>query len=367
MEVNKIFGKINQECNLLDKLKDKRKLVFLGEKETIDYLQRFFKNNNSQQRYYAFSEDMDINIFFEEMIKSQCYAVIVSSVIDENTIFNKIKNYVGSLSLKIPVLRLFADIFVNLKSGYKLMQSSECQLICPKVAYAIVSTPRSGSTALCTALTSTKVAGFPREHLRHDSAVITKNCNFDYIKYLKILMSCKVTDNGVFGTKFISHFLQAHEDSKFNFNQIVNEFKWIYLVRRNKQKQAVSLFLAKESNVWHAHFPDKYQEYMNFIATLNFKESDILKGVYQRYNYLLKQENYLELFFDKFKVCPLVIEYEDFADSNERCVEKIFNYLNINISGFQKSSLFKARASTHKLGSNLAEEILQKYQEKYGL
>ena len=97
--------------------------------------------------------------------------------------------------------------------------------------------------------------------------------------------------------------------------QIVDQFKWIYLERKDKQKQAVSLFIAQTSNLWHATSNNKLNDYTNSISTINVDESQYLEKIHGLYKYLVDQEKYLVSFFDEFSISPLYITYEDFAES----------------------------------------------------
>ena len=360
MEVQAIFQKLSKESPILNKLKNEQNLVFVGDRLTLNYLKSFFDNDaqSANYTYYSLAESQ-----LDKQKLLECKAVIVASTIDENVIYFRTKLHIQNLAINVPVLKLFADIFINFKCGQDLLQPADLNMTIPDIAYAIVSTPRSGSTAICSILNSTGIAGYPKEHLRHDSEIITQHCNFDYIRYLKILMSRHVTKNNVFGTKFISHFLQEHTKSKFDLKQISNQFKWIYLERQDKQKQAVSLFIAQTSNLWHATSKNKYNDYTSSIDTLDINESKYLEKIHGLYKYLVEQEKYIVSFFDRYSLSPLSIKYEDFAESNEKCLTEILNYLNI--SNIENVSLSSAKVNTRKLKSNLAKELTEKYKERY--
>ncbi len=151
------------------------------------------------------------------------------------------------------------------------MQSSDFPIKSPQIAYAIVSTPRSGSTALCEALATTQMAGFPTEHLRAPTLFLTKYCKFNPLRYLQLSMTYQTTKNEVFGTKLISHFLEGYQES-LSFDN----FKFIYLIRRDKIAQAVSGFIATKINMWHVYSGEQSQKYKSQLKTINIQDSELL-------------------------------------------------------------------------------------------
>ena len=67
-------------------------------------------------------------------------------------------------------------------------------------------------------------------------------------------MSYQVTSNGVFSTKFISHYLQDLQKTKFDFKLLFKNLdKFIYLVRKDTLAQAISIVLANKTKIWHIY------------------------------------------------------------------------------------------------------------------
>ncbi|MDY7006345.1 MAG: Stf0 family sulfotransferase [Cyanobacteriota bacterium] len=282
-------------------------------------------------------------------------------------------------------MKLFSDIFVNIQTNRKLLQTSECELKLPKIAYAVVSTPRSGSTALCETLTATKIAGFPQEDLRHPSQILTQYCKFDPVRYLHILMMNQTTNNGVFGTKLISHFLQDHFQSSSNFHQIIDEFKFIYLIRRDKIAQAVSSFLGEKTNMWHIYSGEQSKNYQSKLEKINIEDTD-LEEIHNKYQYLLNQESFLKDFFHEHQISPLIVDYEKFIEFPEDNLNQIAKYLGILgnqkinvVNKYQykiyeimksfkligKNQQIKVKLKTRPLKSNISKQAIGSYQDKY--
>ncbi|MBR8828226.1 MAG: hypothetical protein DSM107014_10070 [Gomphosphaeria aponina SAG 52.96 = DSM 107014] len=363
MLVEKVFERL-AETNILEKLAEKKKLAFIGEPETTTYLSNFFEpKGKSGYRYFSW-QDGKIAASATEPKLEQSLTIIVASIQDEEAIYAEVNKYVAEQKLDLRVIRLFTDIFVNLIADRDLLQTSDCELKQPRLAYAVMSTPRSGSTFLCNTLKSTGIAGFPDEHLREPSLILAQNCHFDYVRYLKILMQHKVTANGVFGTKIISHFLQDHKQTELDFNPIDYISKFVYLIRKDKVAQAVSIFVAEKTNIWDVKKfdtarQDKYKEKIKELEKRQIGEQDLAR-VHHLYQDLLNQEKYLENFLAENKMSPMVIEYEAVEQDIEGYVKQILEYLGISYGDL------KIKMPDVKLRSELSENLISQYRKKYG-
>lgn len=120
--------------------------------------------------------------------------------------------------------------------------------------YLICSSPRSGSTLLGQMLYDSRVAGDPLEYL--NSAYMTAaQQRFGHSRsmsdYLAVLEKYRTSENGVFGMKIHwSHFEKIFKDESSKINFLDRWGKIIFIRRKNKILQAVSLFRASRSNIW---------------------------------------------------------------------------------------------------------------------
>ncbi|MBO9997394.1 MAG: hypothetical protein J7641_00055 [Cyanobacteria bacterium SID2] len=208
-----LFAEPQIQSNLLQKLKNTGNILFVGERSSLNVLERYLTTSVYPNSYIWESQLED---FLESCNLSFGYeAVAIASVKDEHALFDRVSDLLISKEIQIPVLKLFSDIFVNSMTGRELLTRSDCEFTPPKLAYAIVSTPRCGTTLLCSLLESTGVAGYPKEHLQRPSQLLTLQCRLDWVRYIQMLMTHNTTPNGVFGTKIISHFLQEHQKSEY--------------------------------------------------------------------------------------------------------------------------------------------------------
>jgi LPS sulfotransferase NodH len=360
MNIETIFNSL-AETNFLEKLALENNLVFIGESNIISYLQTNLENqkNFKKNSYFVSDTNIEHNLInnFQNLIHER--AIIVVSTNNENEIHTDLQILVTKLNIHLPVLRLFADVFVNLTLGRSLIDSSGAIVKQPQLSYTILTTPRSGSTFLCATLQSTQIAGLPTEHLRQPAVVLSNYCNFDYLRYLQLMMSYKVTSNNVFGTKIISHFLQNFQTSKFNIDELFEKHfsKFIYLIRKDKIAQAVSIFLAQTTNTWHISSESEINSYSDRLQQISI-ENHHLEKIHQHYLFLVKQEEYLEKIWETYKISPLIIEYERLVDKTESEIGKILMYLGI-IS--DRDRVPHVTSHIKKLPSHLSERLVRAY------
>lgn len=364
MKLEQLFAVI-EETQILKKLSLQRQLFFIGSSDALNYLKVFFEAQTSTKNYYFPLEDCQLNDLkteLEDLKNSQ--AIIVVSLDDEARLFKTVSHQIAKLNVNLPVLKLFDDIFVNNLCNRNLLQrvdDTNAQLKKPITSYAILTPPRSGSTFLCDLLLSTGIAGYPSEHLRDAALTLSRNCNFDYIKLLHNLMQCQTTDNGVFGTKFISHFLLDFKQAKFDFDQIFNSInKYIFLVRRDKVAQAVSIVLAQRTEVWHIRDNIKDITYQSKLQTVDIDEA-LLKDVEQKYEFIKRQEARIHQILENYQIKPLQVEYEDIVDNAKLQVGRILKYLDIIEP--EKYSM-NIHSQIKKMPSHISEEIISQFKQR---
>ena len=356
VNIETIFKNV-EETHFIEKLSQQDNLKFIGDIETIEYLRKYInsvrpKNTYEYHIWSTVSPPPQLNIHPGN-------SIIVASVKNEDVMSKQVSQFFAQEGKPVTVLRLFTDVFVSLMAGKVLLEPSEEQIKQPKLSYAIITTPRSGSTFLCSALQSTGLAGYPTEHLRQACAVLGLYCQFDIIQYLHILMQYKVTKNDVFGTKIISHFLETFQKKVgVDLDSLSHSFsKYIYLIRKDKVAQAVSIFLAHKTDVWHVSSSQQKGEYESMLEKIEISESD-LNAVHQWYSFLEKQELYLERFFHENNLSPLVIEYEKVVEQPEFYLNHILQYIGVLEDGH---TVTYVPPDFKKLRSGISEKIIQQY------
>jgi trehalose 2-sulfotransferase len=365
MKLEQLFAVI-EETQILKKISFQRQLFFIGDSDALNYLKVFFDANTPTKNYYFPLENNQLEDLSDELeVLSDCRAIIVVSLNDEAQLFKRVQQQVVNLKINLPILKLFDDLFVNNLCQRSLLDQADDQFEKPKTSYAILTPPRSGSTFLCDLLLSTEIAGYPSEHLRDAALTLSRNCNFDYIRLLHNLMQYQITDNGVFGTKFISHFLLDFKQTKFDFAQIFNSIdKYIFLVRRDKIAQAVSIVLAQRTEVWHIRDNEKDLTknitYQSKLKTVDIDEA-LLEDVEQKYEFIKRQEARMHQLLEGYQIKPLQVEYEEIVENAELQVERILKYLDITKP--EKYSM-NIHSQIKKMPSNISEEIISQFKQK---
>lgn len=349
-----------QETKIYQQLTDKN-LLFIGEQTAIDCLLDFLPSTTDNKHNYHhlyWSEIVNNLSLIEQSQFLTTEAFVIVSPQNEASISQTIKQYLQTKNIQISVLQLFADIFVNLMSHQTLLSTTEKINKTPKKAYAIVTTPRSGSTFLCRLLQSTQVAGYPAEHFREASLKLAQNCQFDYVRYLKQLMQHRLTANQVFGTKIMARFLREFEKLEFDFSEFIQIFQLIYLQRLDKLAQAVSILLAQKTQFWHINEEEKELRYQDTLANIEITQTD-LASLEKIYLSLQKQDKYLQRLWQRYNIIPLKIIYEELEIQAKLHIEKILNFLQIDIN-----SAKKVDAPSKKLSSTLSNQIIWQYEQK---
>ncbi|MDJ0567449.1 MAG: Stf0 family sulfotransferase [Pleurocapsa sp. MO_192.B19] len=362
MKLAQIFQDI-EETQFLKNLSSHDRLCFIGEAETLEYLKTFFNNHKPlDNNYYHNLSSCNLdNISTIGQDLNKYKAIIVVSLKNEAQLFQEVKQKITDLNLNLPVVRLFADVFINLLCQRKLLQSSCDRIQKPEISYAILTTPRSGSTYLCELLESTTIAGHPTEHLRLAAQELALYCNFDYIRLLHNLMQYRTTSNKVFGTKLISHFLFEFRQTKPDFKQIFNSIdKFILLVRRDKVAQAVSLVLAQKTEIWHIRHNIKNISYQSRLENINI-DNALLKNVEQKYEFINHQEARLKKILAAHQIEPLQLEYEDIVEDAKSQINRILDFLEI---AQPQHYIMNINSEIKKMPSNLSQEIIRQFKQR---
>jgi hypothetical protein len=124
----------------------------------------------------------------------------------------------------------------------------------PRSKYLIAITPRSGSSWLCDAMSKTHRFGRPNEALsaQHIPHIIKRIPGDTPEAYFRNVIRSWSSRNGVSGLKTswfqFRNFSEAMKDRSY-----LAGFRWVYLTRRDLAAQAVSLYKAVETSVFHTN------------------------------------------------------------------------------------------------------------------
>ena len=132
-----------------------------------------------------------------------------------------------------------------------------------RLRYAILSSPRSGSTLLGRMLTATNMVGNPQEYFSRNMLVQQREKlrkpALSALQLLSLMEPLHTSPNGVFGLKMhYQQFLSAYQtdfvdDAMRRFLRAQHHLIWIR--RQDRLRQAVSYAIAIKSNVWSTAQP----------------------------------------------------------------------------------------------------------------
>jgi trehalose 2-sulfotransferase len=194
-------------------------------------------------------------------------------------------------------------------------------------SYIVASTPRSGSTFLCSALWQTGVLGAPSEYWNCRKRASPKTIGTRMMErleassgadYLTKLLACRTSRNGVFGLKV--HF--SHFEEVFNgFPQVLDllaPVNFIYIERQDKLAQAVSMARSLQTGVW-AFGKNRQRPAISYDRDLISRCLESLET--QRRGWLQ--------WFETNRIEPHVVTYEKLVADSSGVVSGIVNLLDV--------------------------------------
>jgi LPS sulfotransferase NodH len=231
----------------------------------------------------------------------------------------------------------------------------------PRTSYIVCATPRSGSGLLCEALWNTELAGRPNEYFYRED--LKRWGASSYAEYIDAVIENGTTPNGVFGVKLmwdqirylrIKIYLRAPQFAKFRLPALLGSLfpnpHYIWLTRRDKLKQAVSFYRALETRSYRS--PGDAEPRPK-APEFHFRAID---RVFRK---LHKWDASWRNYFDKHRISPLVVVYEDDLEQGYQDISlRILEYLKIPVPPD-----LAFHASRRKQSDELSEAFVRLYQE----
>ncbi len=220
----------------------------------------------------------------------------------------------------------------------------------PTVSYMICTTQRSGSGFLRDALTRTKVAGVPDEHFIGWIREVDQPNNLN--EYEKLFCSLSPansvkqvlhfgTCNGVFGVKMMQGYLDLvvrklrplatseNQSAAELFRSIFPNLHYIYLIREDKVRQAVSLAKAIQSDEWESYrWTPLSRMFKRFKGSGPRLEYDFAQ-ISHLHRTLIEESGRWEDFFRRSNIQPFRLTYESFVGSYDHTLREILKFLGI--------------------------------------
>ena len=211
--------------------------------------------------------------------------------------------------------------------------------------YFVAMTPRSGSSYFVDLLKKTNLLGNPDEYFNPgliDNTPAKQKSN-NLVDYW-LNLTQKNSHQDMFGLKIsffqFSPFLDTGLDKLF-----FKDNKIILLKRKNIVKQAISLYLATESTIFHTNTEHSEEKWNNLksVEYNNEKIKNWIKHIEKQergWDYYLKNKNFLPLY------------YEDIINDPEYCIKKSLEFLQPEHPRYDIStdSVFEKIGSERNIG-----------------
>lgn len=226
-------------------------------------------------------------------------------------------------------------------------------------------TPRSGSSWLAVAMRRTRRLGIPDEYFNADFVVrqATANNVNTLETYIDALLRRRVSPNRVFVAKVSPFHLNYVRDRETFFAMLPAQAPSIYLIRENIVRQAISLYKAVETDVYHVvNRPDDAVAHAK--AFDNFDGEKILRWL----RHVTEQERVAREVFATNNIRPLVLSYEWVFANERHVVPRIAEHYGIELSD-TPSNVTSAPASgnPHRSVSGPSNHALEDaFRRRYG-
>jgi LPS sulfotransferase NodH len=215
---------------------------------------------------------------------------------------------------------------------------------------------------LCEALWNTELAGKPNEYLYRED--LKRWGASSYAEYIHAVIENGTTPNGVFGVKLmwdqirylrIKIYLRAPRFAKVRVPALLGSLfpnlHYIWLTRRDKLRQAVSFYKAVKTRSYRSL--DGHAEQRPKTPEFDFRAIDRL------YRKLHKWDASWQNYFEKHRISPLVVVYEDDLEQGyEEITLRILQYMKIPVPPD-----LTFHASRRKQHDELSEAFVRLYQE----
>ena len=238
----------------------------------------------------------------------------------------------------------------------------------PQVSYVICAVQRSGSFLLCEALKNTGLAGLPEEYFLYGEGWenhpwARQHGVTSRREYLNLVFEQGTSSNGVFGTKVMWNYFHTMLQSLRELPEykdleppqlmesLFPNVHYIWIVRRNKVRQAVSWAKAGQTDVYA--WPNGENPISKREPFFDFEFIDSL------HNLIIEGEAGWQRFFETCGAQPFKVEYEDLVEAYEPTALKVLDYLHVSYP----ENLVFGEKRLQKQADALNEVWVQKYIE----
>ena len=220
-----------------------------------------------------------------------------------------------------------------------------------KQPFFLATLPRSGAHLLMSLLNSTGEVGHLEERLYPMRSTALTCTDAEVLSFFKkvhgLATKGRESPSGHWGTKvdiedvpFVERCLGVGDIS-------AQSIKWIWLRRKDKRKQAISLIKAFQTGIWRVDVDDDSDKQKLACSDIDVSDADLHQ--YSLLFYVL--EDAWKAFFKENEIKPHVIYYEDFVEEVTwtSVVAGIFDFLGVPYTSIARVSTSLMKQSAERL------------------
>ena len=189
-------------------------------------------------------------------------------------------------------------------------------------SFIVASSYRSGSSFLCTSLWESGVLGAPWEYVNTDHELRNLMARFkvsNFADYLPKLLARRTSRNGVFGMKAHFHHFRSALDEYPRLLEDLKPVTFIYINRRDRVAQAVSMAKARQTKSWislqralGSSNPEYDKEFIDDAMQTAERQTQAWLNWFKRKN-----------------ITPFVVDYEDLVADKEKVVRSVVELMGV--------------------------------------
>jgi LPS sulfotransferase NodH len=191
----------------------------------------------------------------------------------------------------------------------------------PSKVYVVASSYRSGSTHLCHCLWETGVLGAPWEYLNYENdmrVMLLRLGASGVTDYFIKLLACRTSRNGVFGVKAHFHHFEAAFKAFPGMLKALPPVQFIYINRRDKVAQAVSMAKSIQTNAWLSLSRPR--------RTPLFYSADFIAACLEEVE--AQTQGWMQ-WFAANGIKPFNVDYEDLLSDEQGIIDSIIALMNV--------------------------------------
>ncbi len=222
--------------------------------------------------------------------------------------------------------------------------------------YVIAASYRSGSTYLATQLWETGRLGAPWEYVNYENEMAVMMARLgcrDTDDYLRRLVELRSSTNGVFGLKSHFHHFKSALDTSAEMRRLAQASQFIYIDRKDKLSQAISMAKALQNNAWYS---------LTTARTVPlFYSFDLIEACVGE---LKSQCEGWWRWFGENQVRPFTVDYEELVRRPSEVVGAVAHHIDVDLRDAPSIALPKPEKQADAVNLEWAERFRAEFRDR---